>query len=177
MSQIQERDPRSTNVTLGGEPDVFRVFKTMTDMAVAKYGIADNPYHGHACYGKWFKETYALYCPRCGFVKFGGSDHTAERVRRVSAEHRRKCKKYFDGLAPWPLPLLGTFEGNQQELLRKKFGLLRIRHEWFVYTDEIRRYLMEQGWPKLPDLPAWTPEQRSTIIDRLRRRLERGKIP
>jgi hypothetical protein len=42
---------------------------------------------GHACYGKQFKETYALHCPRCGFVKFGGSDHLRERIRRVSAEH------------------------------------------------------------------------------------------
>jgi hypothetical protein len=146
-----------------------------------------------ACFVKQFKETYGLHCPRCGFVKFGGSDHTEERIRRISAEHRRECRGKLPAPAAWPLALLGTFKKNQQKSLREKFGLWRIKHEWFVYTDEIRRYLMEHGWPNhhagaksdgriyyptvLPDLPAWPPEQWRAITDRLRRRQEHGKIP
>jgi hypothetical protein len=40
-----EDDPETQDdVTLGGEPDVFRAFTTMTTMAVEKYGIAGLPY-------------------------------------------------------------------------------------------------------------------------------------
>ena len=61
---------------------------------------------------KRFKETYAMHCPRCGLVKFGGSNHLSQRLRAVSAQHRKECWRYFRGRATWKLTVLGTFEGT-----------------------------------------------------------------